>query len=271
MAPIDKRNNNKVKVVLTGFEPFDTHLVNPSWLSIQSLNNTYLDLPAAAKTNPKHLDATQAYLVCKELPVEYRKVPDLVPGLHVQHGRKSHSPSTKSITKEDEVESKVEEKKEEEEEERKDEEYLSTYYIHIGVGRNGSTAIETQAHRVGYGHPDNSEWQPESKERPPVERKAWAQDPELLTTTVDTEALANYLSSEKNWLCKKSMDAGLYLCEYTFYLSMAERHRRILAGEEGEAERTCLFVHLPMIDNPYSLEELQQFVKDMIVAVVSFH
>ncbi|KAG0000200.1 hypothetical protein BGZ80_008925 [Entomortierella chlamydospora] len=259
MAPINKRNNNRVKVVLTGFEPFGSHATNPSWLSIQSLNNTYLDLPAAAKVNPKHRDATQAYLVCKELPVEYRKVPELVPSLHVQHSRK---PSSKT---------KPQEQIEQVEAEEEEEQYLSTYYIHLGVGRNGHTAIETQAHRVGYGHPDNSQWSPESKEVPPVTKEAWADDPSLLTTTVDTEALANYLSSEKGWICQKSMDAGLYLCEYTFYLSMAERNRRIVAGEEGETERTCLFVHLPAVGSPYSLEELQRFVKDMIVAVVSFH
>ncbi|KAF9111281.1 hypothetical protein BGX27_005145 [Mortierella sp. AM989] len=265
MAPINKHNNNRVKVVLTGFEPFGSHLTNPSWLSIQSLNNTFLDLPAAAKTNPKHRDAAQAYLVCKELPVEYRKVPELVPSLHVQHGRKT--PSQTKLSGEVAAAIATAEQAEEEGEEG----FLSTYYIHLGVGRDGHTAIETQAHRVGYGHPDNSQWFPESKEVPPVTKETWVEDPVQLTTTVDTDALANYLSSEKGWICQKSMDAGLYLCEYTFYLSMAERNRRIAAGEEGEDERTCLFVHLPSVGNPYSLEELQQFVKDMIVAVVSFH
>ncbi len=81
--------------------------------------------------------------------------------------------------------------------------------------------------------------------------------------------MAEYLKAEKGWICKQSLDAGHYLCEYTFYLSMAERHRRIVAGEEGEDERACLFVHLPSVGNPYSLEQLQQFVKDMIVALVS--
>ncbi|KAF9432968.1 hypothetical protein BGZ76_010045 [Entomortierella beljakovae] len=259
MAPINK-NLNRVKVVLTGFEPFGSHLTNPSWLSIQSLNNTILDLPPAAKTNPKHPDATQAYLVCKELPVEYRKVPELVPALHVQHGR-----NTRTQTKRGEENATLTSETADEDE------YLSTYYIHVGVGRDGYTAIETQAHRVGYGSPDNSNWFPDSKEIPPVSKEAWANDPTLLTTTVDTEALANYLSSEKGWKCQKSMDAGLYLCEYTFYLSMAERNRRIQAGDEGEAERTCLFVHVPSVGNPYSLEQLQQFVKDMITAVISFH
>ncbi|KAF9915625.1 hypothetical protein BX616_005716 [Lobosporangium transversale] len=242
MAPITP--HSKVKVVLTGFEPFGKHLTNPSWLSVQPLNCNTLQLPPHSEQDPKHHKATEAYIVCQELPVEYRKVPDLVPALHAQHSRNKQA-------------------------EEESEDFIKTYYIHVGVGRDGHTAIETQAHRVGYSHPDNSQWNPESKDIPPVSRDAWSNDPERLTTTIDTEALAEYLKTEKGWICEKSMDAGLYLCEYTFYLSMAERHRRIQAGEEGEDERACLFVHLPSVGNPYSLEELQQFVKDMVIAVVT--
>ncbi|KAF9932208.1 hypothetical protein FBU30_008763 [Linnemannia zychae] len=258
MAPITK-TNERVKVVLTGFQPFAHHLTNPSWLSVQPLHNTVLDLPEvpAAKQDPKHHKATQAFVTCQELPVEYQKVPDLVPQLHVAHGRNTDKDGQ-------EAEIKVEESKQEEDAG----EYVKTYYIHVGVGRDGHTALETQAHRVGYHGVDNAKWTP-PKEEPPVSKKEWTADPDLLTTTVDTEALAEYLKAEKGWICQKSMDAGHYLCEYTFYLSMAERHRRIAAGEESEDERTCLFVHLPSVGNPYTLEELQRFIKDMIVAVVT--
>ncbi|KAF9178393.1 hypothetical protein BGZ51_000155 [Haplosporangium sp. Z 767] len=254
MAPVIMEKNQKVKVILTGFEPFGKHLVNPSWLSVQPLHNTTLDLPTPAKQSldPKHHKATQADLFCQELPVEYRKVPDLVPALHAQHSRK---PSSTDETSEN----------------LDGQHYVKTYYIHVGVGRDGHTAIETQAHRTGYGSPDNAQWCPESKDEPPVCKEAWSSDPDLLTTTVDTEALAMYLKTEKGWICQQSMDAGHYLCEYTFYLSMAERQRRIAAGEEGENERTCLFVHLPSVGNPYSLEELQQFIRDMVIGVVSFY
>ncbi|KAK5814799.1 hypothetical protein F5H01DRAFT_347394 [Linnemannia elongata] len=261
MAPITKVND-KVKVVLTGFQPFAHHLTNPSWLSVQPLHNTLLDLPEVpiAKQDPKHHKATQAYLVCQELPVEYQKVPNLVPELHVTHSR--------TITKDGLViEVGVNESKQAEEKEK--DEYLKTYYIHVGVGRDGHTAIETQAHRTGYGGLDNAKWTPPNKDEPPVVKEEWSADPDLLTTTVDTAALAEYLKTEKGWICQQSLDAGHYLCEYTFYLSMAERQRRIAAGEEGEGERTCLFVHLPSVGNPYTLEELQRFVKDMIVGVVS--
>ncbi|KAI1314795.1 hypothetical protein EDD11_001672 [Mortierella claussenii] len=255
MAPIT--SNDRVKIVLTGFEPFGKHLTNPSWLSVQSLNNTTLDLPSYPNMDPNHHRATTADVVCQELPVEYRKVPDLIPALHAQHTHKftrTALPLEAQNTDGDVAKS-----------------YIKTYYIHVGVGRDGHTAIETKAHRVGYSHPDNAQWSPESEEVPPVQREAWSADPDLLTTTVDTAAVAKYLTTEKGWICQQSMDAGLYLCEYTFYLSMAERHRRIQAGEEGEEERTCLFVHLPSVGNPYSLEELQQFIKDMIVAVVTFY
>ncbi|KAG0309957.1 hypothetical protein BGZ99_000748 [Dissophora globulifera] len=237
MAPIDKRAD-KVKVVLTGFE---------------HLNNTTIDLPSTSgdsTTSRKH-DATKADLFCQELPVEYRKVPEIIPAIHTKHTRRSPAAQSDSEPVDNE------------------ENYLKTYFIHLGVGRDGHTAIETQAHRTGYGHPDNSNWAPESKDEPPVKKEAWKADPDKLTTTVDTAALAQYLKEKKGWICQQSMDAGLYLCEYTLYLSLAERRRRIESGEEGAEERTCLFVHLPSVGNPYSLEQLQQFVKDMIVAVVT--
>ncbi|KAF9411165.1 hypothetical protein BGZ94_001421 [Podila epigama] len=251
MAPI-----NKVKVILTGFEPFGKHATNPSWLSVRPLHNTVLNLPPLSPSDDKVKNshqATQAVLICQELPVEYRKVPELVPALHAQH--------TNVCLPLENIEAS--------EEQAQEEQYAKTYYIHVGVGRDGHTAIETLAHRTGYGAPDNARWQPESKEEAPVKKDGWKADPEVLHTTVDTEALAEYLKKEKGWLCQQSLDAGHYLCEYTFYLSMAERHRRIAAGLEKEDDRACLFVHLPSVGNPYSLEQLQWFVKDMIVRVVT--
>ncbi|KAG0223732.1 hypothetical protein BGW41_005380 [Actinomortierella wolfii] len=249
MAPILRRNTNKVKVVLTGFEPFGTHQTNPSWLSVQPLNNTVLELPKT--TLPSGEEGPRvAEIVCHELPVEYRKVPDLVPALH-----KTYAP-TAVVNTEGENDSTPTER-------------VKTYYIHLGVGLDGSTAIETQAHRVGYSHPDNAKWNPPSLEVPPVCKPEWEEDPEKLVTTVDTAALAEYLEEEKGWKCRQSLDAGHYLCEYTFYLSMAERERRIRQGLEDGSDRVCLFVHLPSVGNPYTLEELTRFVKDMITRVVT--
>ncbi|KAG0226821.1 hypothetical protein B0O80DRAFT_533257 [Mortierella sp. GBAus27b] len=239
MAPIQQ---NKVKVVLTGFEPFGSHLTNPSWLAIKDLNNTTLDLSSSPR-HPKH-GATQADLFCQQLPVLYREAPDLVSALHAKHSRKTHSGDAAE----------------------QHEDYAKTYFIHIGVGRDGHTAIETMAHRTGYSHPDNAQWSPESKEHPPVRKEEWTADPDELFTTVDTSALAEDLTT-MGWICQQSQDAGHYLCEYTFYLSMAERNRRLTT--EGQDERTCLFVHIPSVGNPYSLEELQRFVKDMVADVVS--
>ncbi|GJJ68642.1 pyroglutamyl-peptidase [Entomortierella parvispora] len=248
MAPIHKFSD-RVKVVITGFEPFGKHVTNPSWQAVRVLNNLTLDLPSPSpKAGAAHHKATKVDIVCQELPVEYRKVPDLVPELHVTHSK----PAVTLDANQD-----------------AQKEYLKTYYIHVGVGHDGHTAIETQAHRTGYGHPDNASWFPESKEEAPVKKEAWAADPDVLTTTVDTLALAEYLKTEKGWICQQSMDAGHYLCEYTFYLSMAERHRRILSGQESEHDRACLFVHVPSVGNPYTLEELQRFVQDMVVAVAS--
>ncbi|KAG0253834.1 hypothetical protein DFQ27_007180 [Actinomortierella ambigua] len=241
MAPVIKRNTSKVKVVLTGFEPFRQHATNPSWLSVRPLHNTVLDLPKSVLASGEEGPRT-AEIVCHELPVEYRKVPDLVPRLH-----ETYDPSAAA----DGVER------------------VKTYFIHLGVGLDGSTAIETHADRVGYSHADNAQWCPPSLTEPPVCKAEWANDPAKLVTTVDTAALAKYLEEEKGWKCRQSLDAGHYLCEYTFYLSMAERNRRIQLGQEDGSDRVCLFVHLPSVGNPYTLDELTRFVQDMVTRVVT--
>ncbi|KAF9971387.1 hypothetical protein BGZ73_005699 [Actinomortierella ambigua] len=242
MAPIFKRNTSKVKVVLTGFEPFQRHVTNPSWLAVQPLNNTVLDLPKTVLPSGEEGPRT-AEVVCHELPVEYHKVPVLVPRLHETYGPISATSDSVEIVK--------------------------TYFIHLGVGLDGSTAIETHADRVGYSHPDNVQWRPASLTEPPVYKEEWSNDPAKLVTTVDTAALAKYLEEEKGWKCRQSLDAGHYLCEYTFYLSMAERERRIQLGQEDGWERVCLFVHLPSVGQPYTLDELTLFVKDMVTRVVT--
>ncbi|KAG0344288.1 hypothetical protein BG004_004601 [Podila humilis] len=265
MAPIHK-HANRVKVILTGFEPFGKHTTNPSWLSVKPLHNTVLDLTPlqVISENKKtddhhhhhHHQATQALVICQELPVEYRKVPDLVPLLHAQHTTIKNNSNNEQQQNGQE----------------KEEVFAKTYFIHVGVGRDGHTAIETLANRTGYGAPDNAQWQPESKTTAPVPKEEWNNDPEVLNTTVDTAELAKFLTEEKGWICQQSLDAGHYLCEYTFYLSMAERHRRLVAGgQEKEDDRTCLFVHLPSVGNPYSLEELQKFIVDMVKRVASVY
>ncbi|KAK9765594.1 Pyroglutamyl-peptidase 1 [Basidiobolus ranarum] len=250
MAPAPLKNDSKhVNVVLTGFEPFGSHKTNPSWLSIASLDNTILDLPEFKNDNNENNKEPQyAYITAHELPVEYHKVPTLISALH------SQQKAATACAEVGECEAKN----------------VKTYYIHVGVGRASSFTVETLAHRTGYGAPDNASYQPPSKEVPPVE--GYEFDPELLETTVDTLELAEYLKQEKGWLCEQSKNAGLYLCEYTFYLSMVERHRRIAAAPNaGTSDRVCLFVHVPTVGNPYSLEEIQQFVRDVIGRVVTMY
>ncbi|KAF9921653.1 hypothetical protein BGZ65_010189, partial [Modicella reniformis] len=142
MAPIQGKKSNKVKVVLTGFQPFGVHVTNPSWLSIQALNNTTLEIPSILSTDSNHHKATVADVVSQELPVEYREVSELIPALHAQHSRKI--PSTGQVVQE------------EDKEKEKEEDYLKIYYIHLGVGRRDHTAIETKADRTGYNRPDNA-------------------------------------------------------------------------------------------------------------------
>ncbi|CAG8740809.1 23615_t:CDS:2 [Dentiscutata erythropus] len=95
------------------------------------------------------------------------------------------------------------------------------YYIHVGHGHDGVINIETLAHKKGYYLKDNLLQTPEGGVCP-------AYDPEEVKTSCDVKCLVEYLCNQKGWgQIYPNDDAGRYLCEYTFYVSLCENIKKI--------------------------------------------
>ena len=154
--------------------------------------------------------------------------------------------------------------------------------IHCGVGRKGALAIEQVAHNGTYVRLDNKETTPDGG----VCRVGGA---DVLMTTVDVQQLiarvkarnpdalidvrrrrtifARYqhipssygplmCSLAHTYMRQASTDAGLYLCEFSLYCSL----------HLGNAP--TIFLHLPPIDSPYSLNELRVLTSHVITSLV---
>ncbi|CAG8604273.1 196_t:CDS:1, partial [Cetraspora pellucida] len=124
------------------------------------------------------------------------------------------------------------------------------YYIHVGYGHDNFINIEKLAHKDGYCLKDNDE-------KMPVGGVCPNYDQEEIETDVDVDRLVDHLCLKKEWKkVKRSDNAGRYLCEYTFYVSLCENAKKSIPG-------TVLFVHVPREGCPYSMDELVQILKDI--------
>ncbi|KAJ2726213.1 pyroglutamyl-peptidase activity protein [Coemansia sp. Benny D115] len=131
--------------------------------------------------------------------------------------------------------------------------------IHCGAGVSGSVKLETLARKKGYSRAGN---------QGPLDVPECGQVPgydtnDVLYTEVDVEELKDRLI-EEGWtgVCT-SADAGRYLCEFTYYISLAE-------GETTYAKRQLappktLFVHVPpKANDPYDDKELASIVRSIV-------
>jgi len=91
-----------------------------------------------------------------------------------------------------------------------------------------------------------------------------------------------WLREKRGWLeVEKSENAGLYLCEFVYYMSLCEARKKevkrkrknevkINEGEEkkedivrDEEVPMVVFIHVPPEGHPYKMEELTSIVKDV--------
>lgn len=63
-------------------------------------------------------------------------------------------------------------------------------------------------------------------------------------STLDVDKLANNLSAGKPGSIRVSEDAGLYLCEYLYYCSLASAEEASRASQQSV--KPVLFVHIPL-------------------------
>ncbi|EGD83387.1 MutT/nudix family protein [Salpingoeca rosetta] len=176
--------DEEVDVLLTGFEVFGRHTINPSWEIVKTLNDM-----------PLHGLKVRAHL----LPVDYAGVDESYPKILAQY------PNLKLI-------------------------------INCGVGSAGSLQLEQIARNGPYTRLDNS------NSAPATELCRAEDDPSFVRkTTLPLEDLvADLTRAAPDLQLKTSTDAGLFLCEYTFYNSL--RAQRCPA----------VFFHVPPYGSPYS-------------------
>ncbi|KAK0552440.1 hypothetical protein OC845_001706 [Tilletia horrida] len=94
MAPTrpraDEHGDEYVHVLLTGFSQFGRFDPNPSWLAVQPLHNTIIDLAGPAgqdaesdsQGHTQKKEKTKIHIQCIQVPVAWRAVLDVVPHIH---------------------------------------------------------------------------------------------------------------------------------------------------------------------------------------------
>ncbi|KAI8321269.1 peptidase C15, pyroglutamyl peptidase I-like protein [Martensiomyces pterosporus] len=131
--------------------------------------------------------------------------------------------------------------------------------IHCGAGVPGAVLIEKLAHRCGYDKAGNNG----EKDVPADGCVPGYQTADELHTAVGVEELRDSLRA-KGWdKVVVSLDAGRYLCDYTYYTSLAEAETTYKSRQLA-APKT-LFIHVPpMASDPYSDKELAEIIRDIL-------
>ncbi|KAJ2078845.1 Pyroglutamyl-peptidase 1 [Coemansia sp. RSA 988] len=132
--------------------------------------------------------------------------------------------------------------------------------IHCGAGTSGVVKIEKQARKSGYSRPGNKG----STDIPVDGCVPGYGTSDVLITDVNVDAVQNTLT-DMGWdkVCASS-DAGQYLCEYTYYVSMAEG-KVAYPARDLPAPKT-LFVHVPPQESdPYDDGQLAEIIREIIL------
>ncbi|CAH3156019.1 unnamed protein product [Porites lobata] len=123
--------------------------------------------------------------------------------------------------------------------------------VHVGVhGLADCVQLEMCAHNDGYNRPD--EGGQKCHHSCCVEG-----GPECLSTSLNLDKICSEVMTAKSpCLVGLSDDAGRFLCDYIYYKSL------------HLGKGTCAFVHVPRVDSPYSVEELTETLRLIVLAMV---
>jgi len=92
---------------------------------------------------------------------------------------------------------------------------------------------------------------------------------EELKNDLNTVALVKHLHEHGYEFVHTSDNAGLYLCEFIYYCSLAEQQRTQQGQNNGGNKKTkILFVHCPPVDSPLSTDEVTDGLKRIISWVI---
>jgi hypothetical protein len=123
--------------------------------------------------------------------------------------------------------------------------------IHCGVGAPGGLKLERRARNSEYVRLDNA------NTHPPTRTCSTTAPPELKSSVDIDGILATLQSLQPSLLIGASDDAGLFLCEYSLFCSL----------NLGRAP--TVFLHVPPITMPYTLDELRTIVNTLIHTTVA--
>ncbi|KAM0746524.1 peptidase C15, pyroglutamyl peptidase I-like protein [Meredithblackwellia eburnea MCA 4105] len=259
MAPLTPRDTSDnivikpFKVLVTSFGAFRDYSENPSHLATKDLDGTTLESPpepinlppgVSAPSDPPTHDSptsppTPIHIKAVNLPVTYKAVLDALEDIY--------SPTS----------------------ERYD------LILHVGVGLPGGLKLEQRARRWGYNNNDaKGELAPMGKEGLrgyPGEKwdglASSGPDGEEIRTVVQADKVIEFGRRNGVERLAKSEDAGVYLCEFIFFGSLASTKR--VSQDAEEPETPVQFLHVPRIGQPYSLAELTKAIKLILWGIVN--
>ncbi|PWN51509.1 peptidase C15, pyroglutamyl peptidase I-like protein [Violaceomyces palustris] len=252
------------EVLITGFGPFASFKLNPSWLAVKGLHGTY------------HCQG-KLHVQCLQVPVCYSAVLDTIPRLY---GLQPSSRSAKPwLDPNGDLSGAAGDGSP----------YPCGYQVqhpssgydlilHVGVGKAGGIECETQAHKSGYRLRDsNKSLAPlisagrhgQTIEQVPKQDdsgirgfgQGYEDFEEIEKSLLNVDNLVQRLNTIESvrGLVTASIDPGRFLCDFIYYCSLAEGKRA------GGGKTPCVFIHIPPIDQPLSTEACSEAIKEAIL------
>ncbi|PYI11393.1 peptidase C15, pyroglutamyl peptidase I-like protein [Aspergillus sclerotiicarbonarius CBS 121057] len=245
--PSSVTDSDEISVLVTGFGPFKSNLVNASYLIASSLPSAFTFSPTPSKNSDATPRRVSIHVHPSPIPVAYSTVSTTIPAIlddYVKaHGRRPD------------------------------------IVLHMGIaGMRKFYSVETKAHRDGYVMSD-------IKGRAGYEdgEKHWRElDLPLMLKAgpvTESEEISVIASPEKGHLIPRppddnflvawktfcppetdariSTDAGRYLCEFIFYTSLAQAYH-------GGHDRNVSFLHVPAT----CLDEDIELGKEVAIALI---
>ncbi|PCH43684.1 peptidase C15 pyroglutamyl peptidase I-like protein [Wolfiporia cocos MD-104 SS10] len=224
-----------LRVLITGYGPFRGYPVNPSWQAVRPLHNATVHTPSSTAPRAIHITAL-------EVSTSYAAVLRIVPALHARPpvlppAADAPPPPADGYD----------------------------LVVHVGVaGGAPGLRLEQRGRKYAYEIEDaDGELCPVADGTIPPQRGfggGYEEFPNELYTSVDCEKLAGYLKGEGVEKVYTSIDAGLYLCEFINYCSLAEAQRTAVTHEKSTL---VLFVHVPdtnVISTPDATDALGKII-----------
>jgi len=236
-----------LRVLVTGYGPFRSFKVNPSWLAVKPLHNTTL----------RTTDDKPIHITSLEVPTLYQSVLALAPSIHARPPVVPAPRDPAMAVAAPPLDG-------------------YDFILHIGVmSRSGNPIkLEQRGRKYGYDQ-DDAEGnmceivkEAEGAKGKPMRGfgKGYEGFPEELFTPINCEKLVEHLKAGGMDQVALSVDAGLYLCEFINYCSLAESKRTAATAEKSTP---VLFIHIPPVGQPLSTEEVTDTLRKTISWVCS--